>query len=166
MRGFAPLAGKFAIADTFSGLFELPVFPCACMRVLSMPERLPTPSVSSGQGLVLPVGESCGFVSAESVLTCLCVCPAMFACAAKPCVCICMFGMPARLLGSTWSCLPASRQVLHLRRVSRCADAFRRVRSCIRAISKAWHVLVFAQRVQPVSRVIRPSPIRPRISST
>ena len=74
MRSFVPLAGKFGIADTFSGLFELSVFSCACMRVLSMPERLLTPSVLSGQGLVLPVrllhGSTHGCHSADPHPTC------------------------------------------------------------------------------------------------
>ena len=45
MCGFEPLAGKFGIADAFSGLFELSPTPCACMRAICVPVWLSSLSI-------------------------------------------------------------------------------------------------------------------------
>ena len=55
---------------------------------------------------MLLVGESSGFTSAEHVLMRSYVSPAVFVWSAMPCMPVCMFGMPARFLSSTWLHLP------------------------------------------------------------
>ena len=63
MHSFAPLASKFRVADTFTGLLELSALPQACMCAICVPGQLPSPSAFSGHDLLLPVGKSGSFDS-------------------------------------------------------------------------------------------------------
>ena len=98
LHGSEPLADESGDTNTLSGLFELFVMLYTYMRALCVLGQLPSPSVSSGHDLVLPVSESGGFGSAGPVLARLCVSPAVFACSATPCVAVRVFGVLVRLM--------------------------------------------------------------------
>ena len=86
MHGTAPLTGKSGLSNVFAGVFEPCPTLCACMRTLCVPRQFSSPSVSPGYGLVLPEGECGGFEFAGHALMLSCVSPAIFACAAMPCM--------------------------------------------------------------------------------
>ena len=85
-----------------------------------------SPSVSSGQDLVLQGGNSGDFGSARLVLTCLCIPPAIFVWSTTPRESVRMFGVPVRLLSSTRSCVGHLSGGLGCFTVFRCAlmDSF------------------------------------------
>ena len=107
MHGSAPLAGRSGVTDVSIGLFNLYPTSWTCRRAICVPGQLLSPSVPSRHGFVPLASKSCICGSVGHVLTCLCVFSAVFACIATPWVSICMFGVPARLLGLAWPCLPA-----------------------------------------------------------
>ena len=61
--GSAFLAGKYGTTDVFAVVLELLTSPCACMRMLSTPGQLSSPSTS------LPLGRSGHFGCAGHLLT-------------------------------------------------------------------------------------------------
>ena len=90
LHGSEPLADESDDTNAFAGLFELFVMLYAYMRALCVLGQLPSPSVSSGHDLVLPVSESAGFGSAGPVLARLCItsCIRVFCNAMHGCPCV------------------------------------------------------------------------------
>ena len=58
MHSTASWTGKCGLSNVFSGVLKPSPTLCMCMHTICMLGQLSSPSVLSGQGLVLPVGES------------------------------------------------------------------------------------------------------------
>ena len=86
MHGTVPLTGKSGLSNVFAGVFEPCPTLCTCMHTLCVPGQFLSTSISPGHGLVLPEGECGSFEFAGHALMLSCMSPAIFACAAMPCM--------------------------------------------------------------------------------